>query len=183
MTGVGALMGKLTELEEVPPGLTTLMVALPVLAMRVAATEALSCVELTKVVGSAAPFHCTVAPERKPVPFTVSMKGTPDAVAELGLRLVMLGADGALIGKVIVFEEVPPAFTTVKLMLPCAANQAADKTIVSCVALTNVGEKAKPFTKTVEMESGKKSVPLTVSVSAGPPAVAELGLKLVIDSP
>jgi hypothetical protein len=54
---------------------------------------------------------------------------------------------------------------------------------VNCVALTNVGDRlAKnsgvPLQKTEEPE--KNPVPLTVSVKAGPPAVTEVGLTLVI---
>jgi hypothetical protein len=41
--------------------------------------------EFTKVVVSAVLFHWTIAPERKPVPFTVRMKAGPPAVAARGL--------------------------------------------------------------------------------------------------
>ena len=37
----------------------------------------------------AEPFHCTLVPERKPVPITVSEKVAPVAVAEFGFMLVM----------------------------------------------------------------------------------------------
>jgi hypothetical protein len=52
-----------------------------------------SFVALTNVVLNALPFHFTVAPETKSAPFTVSVKATPPAVAEAGLKLVMVGTD------------------------------------------------------------------------------------------
>ena len=39
-------------------------------------------------------------------------------------------------------------------------------------------ERSTPFQRTTEPET--KFVPFTVSVNAGPPAVAELGLRLVV---
>src|ERR1035441_4150982 len=56
-----------------------------------AGTAADSLVALTNVVVRAAFPNVTVAPERNPVPFTVRVKAGPPAVAELGLRLVIVG--------------------------------------------------------------------------------------------
>jgi hypothetical protein len=59
--------------------------------IRLAGTEAVNFVAPAKVVERAEPFHCTVAPERKPVPFTVSVKAAPPWVVVFGLRLVITG--------------------------------------------------------------------------------------------
>lgn len=52
---------------------------------------------LTKVVGRDKPFHCTVDPEAKPVPFTVRVKADPPAVIAEGLSVEM-DNDGAVTG-------------------------------------------------------------------------------------
>jgi hypothetical protein len=70
------------------------MVAVPELAIRLAATVAVNCVALTYVVVRGVPFHCTIDPVTKPIPFTVRVKAGPPAVAVVGLRLVI---DNALI--------------------------------------------------------------------------------------
>ena len=49
---------------------------------------------------------------------------------------------------------------------------------VSCVALTYVVVRFEPFHRTTELPM--KFVPLTVSVKADPPAVAEVGLSPVM---
>jgi hypothetical protein len=56
-------------------------------------------VEETYVVVRFDPFQLTVEPETKPVPFTVSVKAAPPALAEVGLRPVVVGT-GLLIVKV-----------------------------------------------------------------------------------
>src|SRR5205809_972490 len=53
--------------------------------MREAATVAVSCVEETNVVVSAAPFQFTVEPETKFLPFTVSVNCGPPAPMQVGL--------------------------------------------------------------------------------------------------
>ena len=54
---------------DVPPhGLTTVIEKVPAVAMRVADTVAVSCVEETNVVGSAAPLQFTIEVETKFVP-------------------------------------------------------------------------------------------------------------------
>jgi hypothetical protein len=77
---------------DVPPAVVTVTLAVPAVAIRLAGTAAVSWVALTKVVVSPAPFQFTVAPETKFVPVTVRVKAPPPAVAELGLRLVMVGS-------------------------------------------------------------------------------------------
>jgi hypothetical protein len=83
MTGP-AVMVKVAP-ADVTPFSTTVTVAVPAEAMRFAGTWAVNWLEFTKVVVSAVLFHWTIAPERKPVPFTVRMKAGPPAVAARGL--------------------------------------------------------------------------------------------------
>ena len=47
--------------------------------------------EETNVVVRFVPFHLTTEPEMKLVPFTVRVKAGPPAVADEGLRLVVVG--------------------------------------------------------------------------------------------
>jgi len=76
----------------VPPhGVTTLIEAVPALAMRAAGTAAVSCVAETNVVVRAVPFHLTVEPETKLLPFTVSVNPGPPAVVQLGLSELTVG--------------------------------------------------------------------------------------------
>ena len=87
---------------EVPPpgvGLNTVTLAVPATAMSEARIEAVSWVEETYVVVRSAPFQRTTEPETKFVPFTVRVNADPPAIAEEGLRLVVVGT-GLLIVKV-----------------------------------------------------------------------------------
>jgi hypothetical protein len=70
--------------------------------MSAARIDAVSCVEETYVVVRFVPFHLTTELEIKLVPFTVRVKAAPPAVAELGLRFVVvgMGLSGRLIVKV-----------------------------------------------------------------------------------
>src|ERR1700679_58996 len=90
------------------------MVIVPGPPVRPAGMGAVSCVALTKVVGSDAPFHCTCAPCGKPVPFTVRVKDGPPCMTETGLRVVMTG--GAVMENLLAAEVWPPLLT-VTLML------------------------------------------------------------------
>ncbi len=177
IAGVGALMGNATAVDGVPDKLTAVMLALPALAIKLAGTAAVNCAELTNVVVSAVPFHCTVAPERKPVPLTVNVNPAPPAVAEVGLRLVIVGV-GALMGNATAVDGVPDKLTAVMLALPALAIKLAGTAAVNCAELTNVVVSPVPFHCTVAPE--RKLVPLTVNVNPAPPAVAEVGLRLVI---
>ena len=72
--------------------------------------------------------------------------------------------------------EVPPpgaGFTTVTGTVPAVPMSAAPIDAVSCAELTNVVVRAAPFHCTTAPDT--KLLPLTVSVNAGPPAVALLG--------
>jgi hypothetical protein len=72
-------------------GLTTVIDAVPAVAMRAAGTVAVSFVAETNVVVSAVPLQFTVEPETKLVPFTVSVNPAPPAVAQVGLSELMVG--------------------------------------------------------------------------------------------
>ena len=78
---------------DVPPHeVTTVIEAVPAVAMSGAGTVAVSCVAETNVVVSGVPFQFTVEPETKFVPFTVNVNpvGLP-AVAQVGLSELMVG--------------------------------------------------------------------------------------------
>jgi hypothetical protein len=174
MVGVGTVREKLVAVDGLPPVLVTVMPALPPLAIRLAETAAVNCVELTNVVVSAAPFQFTTAPLRKLVPFTVSVKASPPAGVEAGLRLVIAGV-GMVMEKLVAVDVLPPEFATVTLALPPLAISAAVTVAVTCVLLTNVVGSAVPFHCTVAPE--RKLAPLTVRVKSDPPAFADAGLR------
>jgi hypothetical protein len=144
MVGVGMVIENVAAVDALPPVLVTVTLALPALAIRPAATAAVTCVLLTNVVVRFDPFHCTVALLRKLAPFTVSVKPDPPALAEFGLRLEIVGV-GMLTGNVVEVDVLPPAFMTVMLALPPVAINAAVTVAVNCVLLTNVVESAVPF--------------------------------------
>src|SRR6266850_756366 len=82
---------KVTALDVRPSGLRTVTVAVPAVATSAAPIAAVSCVVLTKVVGRAAPFQLTVAPETKLLPVTVSVNaGLPAATLD-GLIAAIAG--------------------------------------------------------------------------------------------
>jgi hypothetical protein len=170
------VMKKVPKFETAPSGFVTATWALPIAVMRLAETEAVSCVELTNVVVRGVPFHCTVAPERSPVPFTVSVKSPPPAAVEIGLRLVMPGT-GGLIVKLSGFE-VTPELDTVTVAVPCEVMRVEATVAVIWVGLTKVVGNGVLFHSTVAPK--KNPVPFTVSVNAAPPAAAEVGLRLVM---
>lgn len=93
MPGTGLLMGYDAGLEAPPSlvGSLTTMLAVPAVEMSFPGTVAVSSVLLTKVVCRFEPFHCTVAGELKPVPFTVRVNVGPPAVALGGEREVIVG--------------------------------------------------------------------------------------------
>src|SRR5689334_15759065 len=89
---VTGLIVNVSAFEAVLPGFTTITLAVPTLAIRLAGTVAVSCVALTKLVVSGEPFHCAAAPETKPEPLTVSVKVEPPTVAPLGASEVKVAA-------------------------------------------------------------------------------------------
>jgi len=157
------------------PGFTTVIEAVPGVAIRAAVTVAVSCVEETKVVVSAVAFHFTVEVETKFLPITVRVNCAPPAVAHVGLIELVVGT-GLLIVNVCALEVPPPGggFLTVTAAVPAVATFAAGTIAVSSVAETNVVVNADPFQLTVEL--AMKLVPFTVKVNCGDPAKQELGL-------
>jgi hypothetical protein len=150
--------------------------------MSAAVIAAVTWVEETYVVVRFDPFQFTVEPETKPVPFTVRVKPAPPAVAAVGLRPVVVGT-GLLIVKVWAFEVPPPGagFSTVTWAVPAVAMSAGVIAAVNWVEETYVVVRLDPFQLTVAPEA--KSVPFTVRVKPAPPAVAEVGLRLVVARP
>ena len=172
--GVSSI-GNVTAFDAPPHGLTTVIEAVPGLAMREADTVAVSCVEETNVVVSAAPFQFTIEVEMKFMPLTVNVNcGSPTA-AQIGLSELMVGT-AAIVN--VIAPEVDAHPPTVIEAVPGVAMSAAGTVAVSCEADTNVVASAVPFQFTVAPET--KLVPFTVKVKPGPPAVAQVGLSELI---
>jgi hypothetical protein len=74
--------------EVLPSGFETVTCAVPAEAMSDAGMAAVNCVLLTNVVLRALPFHLTVEPETKFVPFTVRLNAGPPTIALDGLSEV-----------------------------------------------------------------------------------------------
>ena len=184
-TGLAAaLIVKVCALEAPPPGagLNTVTEAVPAVAMSVAVIAAVNWIADTYVVVRLDPFHCTTEPLMKLLPLTVRVKAEPPAVAEVGLMLVVVGTGlaAALIVKVCAFEVPPPGagLNTVTEAVPVVAMSAAVIAAVNWIADTYVVVRLDPFHCTTEPLM--KLLPLTVRVKAEPPAVAEVGLMLVV---
>src|SRR5689334_6677090 len=73
----------------------------------------------------------------------------------------------------------PSGFLTLTGTVPCVAMSAAAMAAVTRVALTNVVAREAPFQST--LLPATKLVPSTVSVKAGPPAVALLGVSALTE--
>jgi hypothetical protein len=143
----------------------------PAVAIRVADTVAVSNVEETNVVGSAAPLQFTTEVETKSVPFTVNVNCVSPALAQVGSSEVMVGV--ALIVSVAA-PDVAAHPPTVIEAVPGVAMREAGTVAVSFFEETNVVASALPFQYTVEPET--KLLPFTVRVNCGPPAPMQVGL-------
>lgn len=169
---VGVVMEKVREFELVAE-LETVIAAVPRKAASVAEMVAVSCVELTKVVGRGEPFQFTTSPFAKSVPFTVSVKlAGPQYGVEDGESEVRVGAT---IENVIAPDVPPPGVgvNTVTGAVPTEAISVAEIAALSCVVLTNVVVRLLPFHCTTE--HGTKPLPVTFKVNAAAPAVALAG--------
>jgi|HubBroStandDraft_1064217.scaffolds.fasta_scaffold132350_1 hypothetical protein len=93
IAGAGLLIANDAAAEVPPPGvgLTTVILVFPAAAMSVAVIAAVSCVADTNVVVRLEPFHCTVEPEMKLLPFTVKVKAAPPMVADEGESELIAG--------------------------------------------------------------------------------------------
>jgi hypothetical protein len=184
IVGTRLLIVRVNALEVPPPGagVNTVTGIVPANAMSEAGIAALNRVAETNVVVRSSPFQRTTELVTNLLPLTVSVNAAPPAVRDEGLKLVVVGRglSGTLIVKVWPLEVPPPGvgLKTVTLAVPAVAMSAARIDAVTWVALTYVVVRFVPFHLTTELEM--KLVPFTVSVKADPPAVAELGLRLVV---
>ena len=112
----------------------TVTLAVPTLAIRVAGTVAVICVELKNVLGSSVEPHHKVQFEVKLVPLTVSVKALPPALTLAGLRLAIVGAGGLTVK--LAPGDAPLTLLTVTQAVPDAAVRLAGITAVTCVGLT-----------------------------------------------
>ncbi len=176
ITGTGLLMGSVAGAEVPPPGVgfATVTCTVAPLLMEFAATEACSCVLLTKVVVSAVPFHITTDEDTKPEPFTVRVVAEVPAARDVGEVEDTTGA-GFTTAKALADELPPPGlgFVTVTCPLPVDVTSDACKVIVNCVALTKVVGRALPFQDAVEDEMNPD--PVTVIWRFAAPTVVVPG--------
>jgi hypothetical protein len=93
VVGAGLLMVKVRAPDVAPPGegFATVTETVPAVLMSLAEIVAVNRVLLTKMVVRSLPFHCTVEPETKFVPFTVSVNVAAPAVALEGESEVAVG--------------------------------------------------------------------------------------------
>src|SRR5262249_40429715 len=92
-TPAGAAIVNVSELEVPPPGagFTTVTGTMPAFAISAVPIDAVTCVLPTKVVVRATPFHCTTAPDTKPLPLPVNVNAAPPAPALPGTSDVNVG--------------------------------------------------------------------------------------------
>jgi hypothetical protein len=157
--------------------LTTETAATPTSVISEAGIVAVNRLAETNVVVLLEPFQRTSDPFTKLAPFTVRVKDVPPTIAKTGFKLVRLGP---LMVNAAELDTPPPlGLDTTIVAVPAVAISAAVIGAVNWVAETNVVLRLEPFHCTTE--SLTKLPPLTVSVNAGPPAVAEAGLRLLIE--
>jgi hypothetical protein len=170
--GVSSI-GNVSAFDVAPHGLTTVIEAVPGLAMRVADTVAVSCVEETNVVVRAAPFQFTIEVDTKFMPLTVNVNCGSPAAAQVGLRELI---DGVALIVNVAAPDVAPHPPTVIEAVPGVAMRAAGTVAVSRVEETNVVTSGLPFQYTVSPWMKSLLGPFTVSVNCGPPAPVQVGL-------
>jgi len=114
--GAAFLTVKVKAFEPPPPGagFTTVIGTVAAVPISDAGIEAVTRMLLLYVVVRFEPFHCTVTPDTKRVPFTVKVKAAPPAVLKDGVSDVSTGT-GLLMLKVAAPDVPPPGagFTTV----------------------------------------------------------------------
>jgi hypothetical protein len=150
---------KLTELDARPPEVTVTG-NVPAVAIRLAGIDAVNWLGFATVVLSAVPLKLSEAPAENPVPFTVSVKAGPPAVALVGERELMAGVTG----KAALFEVAPPD-ASVMDAVPAKVRRLAGTAAVTWLELTTVVVNAVLLKLTTESEP--KPAPLTVRVSPG----------------
>ena len=140
-----------------------------------AGTVAFTEVALTKTVVSDVLFQRTTAPGANALPVAVRVKAGPPALVVLGVRVPSAGP--ATIVKFTAFEVIPPDDTVIRTV-PTLLIKLASTGAVTWFELITLVASAVWFQFTTA--SVPNPVPFTVNVNAGPPAVAALGLMLVI---
>lgn len=114
-TGTGLLIVKVSAFEVPPPssGLNTVTGTVPTCKTSLAGTDAVNCVALTNVVVSATPFHITVEPLTKPLPFTVNVNVASPAVPNVGDSEVATGTGLlAAMTSITALDVLPPKFAS-----------------------------------------------------------------------
>ena len=145
--------------------------------MRAAGTAAVNWPAPTKVVASTVEFHWTVAPETKPLPFTVSVKAGPPAVIVEGSRLVIVTGVPVMV-KLNRGDHRPGPSTVMKVCKGCAS-KVAGMAAVNVVELRYVVTSAdEPIPSQTAALVGKPT-PVNVTVRLGDPAGAEFGVTLL----
>ena len=122
ITGVLAIVN-VCAFDVPPHGVTTVIEAVPAVAMRAAGTVAVSCVAETNAVVTGVPFQFTVEPETKLVPFTVSVNCGPPAAVQVGLSELVVGTALIVITRValaVLQEPAPLLALMVTLVVPAA---------------------------------------------------------------
>src|SRR5712691_4962441 len=144
--------------------------------------DAATCADETNVVVRLTPFHRTIDPTTKFVPFTVSVNAGPPAGADAGLSPVVVGSGlGAEeMVKVCAFDVPPPGagLNTVTDAVPIVAMSPLGIDAVNRADETNIVVRLAPFHRTTDPLM--KFVPFTVSVNAAPPAGADVGFSPVV---
>ena len=138
-----------------------------------------NCVALTYVAVWATALYVTVELERKFVPLIVKVCAAAPGAAEVGERLVMVGA-GLSTVKFTEFDAPPPGagLVTTTAKLPAVTRSELPSVIFNWVGLTKVGACATPWKVTIEVEM--KFVPVMVRVWGVVPVVTEAGDRLVM---
>ena len=172
--GGAGLMVRVTAFDCGPPEPPIVTCAVPGCAIRLAGTDTVSCVALTKVVGRGILF--TKANATNPFSLTVSVKSGPPTVTLEGEMLVITGA-GATV-KNSGLDGALPGFVTVTDSPPTCRIRFAGTAAVSCVLLTNVVVSDAVPRETVAPDT--KLAPITVRVKDPLPAVTIDGKMLVM---
>ena len=128
--GVGlAVIVNDTPLMVPPPGvgLKTVTIAVPAVLRSLLRIAALNCVELTKVVARAVPFHCTCEVGMNPLPVTDKLSAVAPMAAEEGRIELTEGAGLAAIVKAMPVDVPPPGegLITVTVAVPTVETSAA----------------------------------------------------------
>lgn len=157
-----------------PPGagFFTTMFSVPPCAIALAGRVAWISVELTNVVGRAAPSIKILEDLLKFSPVTFSVTAALPGTALDGERRLSCGT-GLLTGKVTTVDGRPPGLATATVGVPAIAIALAGMLTCNSAAFENVVSIAFPLNVTTEF--AVKLFPDKVKVKDGPPAVALAG--------